>query len=44
MTSTFRGWVLRQKLNVIERRGWEVASAMDVQSLFFLLKKIGFAP
>ena len=45
MTSTLRGrGVVRQKWDVIGRRGW-VANVLDVQSLLFLLlKKIGFAP
>ena len=48
MTSTLswggsRG--VRQKWDVIRRRGWGLASVLDVQFLFFLLlKKIGCAP
>ena len=41
-----RGSGLRQKWDVIQRRGLVkgVSRVLDVQSLFFLLKKIGFAP
>ena len=40
------GGGLRQKWDVIRRRGWVkgVSRVLDVQSLFFLLKKNGFAP
>ena len=35
---------VEQKWDVIERRRVMVVSVLNVQSLFFLLKKIGFAP
>ena len=35
------GW---QKWDVIRHRVWGVASVLDIQSLFFLSKKIAFAP
>ena len=40
------GWGrgIRQKQDDIGCRGWGVANVQDAQSLFFLLKKIGFAP
>ena len=40
------GWRVRQKWDVIGGRGRRggLASVLDVQSLFFLLKKIGFVP
>ena len=48
MTSTFTGWEEGgggAKNEIIsDVRGRGVASVLDVQSLFFLLKKIGFAP
>ena len=47
MTSTLMeiGGGVRQKWDVIGRKGrWGVASVLDVQFLFFLLKKIEFAP
>ena len=49
MTSTFTGWEEGwrggAKNEIIwDVRGRRVASVLDVQSLFFLLKKIGFAP
>ena len=48
MISTLRKgrWGARQKWDwdVIGCSGWGLASVLDVQSLFFLLKKIGFAP
>ena len=47
MTSTLRGrgggGGLRQKLDIIGRREWGLASVLDVQSLLLLLEKIGFA-
>ena len=43
MTPTLRGWGVRQKSDVIGRKG-VLASVLDVQSLFFLLKKAELAP
>ena len=43
-TSTLEEVGVKQKLDVIGRRGVGVVSVLDVQFLFFLLKKIGFAP
>ena len=44
MTSILRGWGVRQKRDVIGCRGWGLASVLDVQSFFVILKKIGFMP
>ena len=48
MTSTLRrgggGGAGRLKWYVVGRMGWGVASVLDVQNSFFLLKKTGFAP
>ena len=49
MTSTLRGVGVRQKRGIIGRSkvggrgGGGVASVFNIQYLFFLLKKIGFA-
>ena len=44
MTSTLRGWWrVREKGDVIGGRGWGVNECSG-RPIFFLLKKIGFAP
>ena len=48
VTSTMRagggGWRLRQKWDVIERKGWGVSKCvLDIQSLFFFIKKMDYA-